>query len=267
MWNSSYRTGGSLVTGNYPGHASVDVSSGCLRLDDIAQVFHAAATDFDVTFGYENTNYASFLIRATDTHTYVLQQQWRALEFYSTDTSLMPSASYGVGPFNGAGGYYYGGWCDAGSGLVHCSANGHVAWADFRNQTENPDGENKAWTWCHHDYNQNSSTQAVAEADPATPNRCKVAPDGASGTGIYARIQAVGTTLRAKIWQMGIQSEPAFWNMEVTDALPDSGYAPRLNLRRALCRISAARAALCFAGTLASRTSRCAGTTTGRRSA
>ena len=105
-------------------------------------------------------------------------------------------------------------WCDAGAGLVHCSAEGHIAWADYEGDTENPDGDNKAWTWCHNVYNQNSSTQAAAEADPSLPNRCRAAPNGGGvGSGTYARIQADGTTLRAKLWQADVQSEPTFWNM------------------------------------------------------
>ena len=143
------------------------------------------------------------------------------LGFYSTDSSRISSSEYGgysneTGETQSAAGYWPGGWCDAGDGArVTCSQAGYLTWRDFSGRHDNPLGVNASQSYCHYAWNMNASTQATAGAISPSPNRCKASPGGFYGSGTFSRIQASGSTLRAKFWQMGVEAEPPWWNLEV----------------------------------------------------
>lgn len=129
-WNNSYRIPNAVPNStNLAG--SLVYSGSNLVVNDIAAVAaDASGTDFDVTWYYTNANLATFLIRATEEHTYVLTQHQKLLTFRSTDTSLMPASVYeNVGTWNRDGGYLLGGYCaDERLGLVACSDSRNIVW-------------------------------------------------------------------------------------------------------------------------------------------
>ena len=94
VWNNSFRVPPAVAeAGNVPGSVStgaclINGAAGSPTTQSLSVVASAVSpvvdgqgffVDFDIVYGYENSNFAGFLIRATAGHTYVLQQEQVAL--------------------------------------------------------------------------------------------------------------------------------------------------------------------------------------------